>query len=122
MTGMSALAAAGCFAIVLECVPVELAAEITQTIPVPTIGIGAGASCDGQVLVFHDVMGLTRGIAPRFVRRYADLSSTIEEAARAFAKDVRSGAFPSKEEAYGGTKLSAVSSQLSAVGSRIRRP
>jgi len=96
----AALAAAGCFAIVLECVPVELAAEITQTIPVPTIGIGAGASCDGQVLVFHDVMGLTRGISPRFVRRYADLSSTIEEAARAFARDVRSGAFPSKEESY----------------------
>jgi len=95
-----ALAAAGCFAVVLEAVPADLAAEITRSISVPTIGIGAGASCDGQVLVFHDVVGLSRGIAPRFVRRYADLSSTIEEAARAFARDVKSGVFPSAQESY----------------------
>jgi 3-methyl-2-oxobutanoate hydroxymethyltransferase len=100
----SALAAAGCFAVVLECVPADLAAEITRAIPVPTIGIGAGPSCDGQVLVFHDVMGLTRDIAPRFVRRYADLSSIIEEAARAFTKDVRTGDFPNKEESYSGAR------------------
>ena len=102
----SALAAAGCFAVVLEAVPADLAAQITRSIPVPTIGIGAGASCDGQVLVFHDVMGLTRGITPRFVRRYADLSSTIEEAARAFARDVKSGDFPSREESYAASKPS----------------
>jgi 3-methyl-2-oxobutanoate hydroxymethyltransferase len=112
----AALAAAGCFAVVLECVPADLAAEITRAVPVPTIGIGAGPSCDGQVLVFHDVMGLSRGIAPRFVRRYADLSSIVEEAARAFARDVRTGDFPSKEESYSGSKLSAVGSRLSALG------
>ncbi len=101
----AALADAGCFAVVLEAVPADLAAEITRSIPVPTIGIGAGASCDGQVLVFHDVMGLSRGIAPRFVRRYADLSSAIEAAARAFTSDVKSGSFPSKEESYGMPKV-----------------
>ncbi|HEY3173849.1 MAG TPA: 3-methyl-2-oxobutanoate hydroxymethyltransferase [Thermoanaerobaculia bacterium] len=99
-----ALADAGCFAVVLECVPAPLAAEITHEIAVPTIGIGAGADCDGQVLVFHDVMGLTRHLRPRFVRRYADLSSVIEEAAKAFTKDVKSGSFPSEEESFSGGK------------------
>jgi 3-methyl-2-oxobutanoate hydroxymethyltransferase len=99
-----ALAAAGCFAIVLECVPAGLAAEITSEVPVPTIGIGAGPACDGQVLVFHDVMGLTRDLRPRFVRRYADLSASIEEAARGFTRDVKSGAFPTAEESFGGGK------------------
>src|SRR5215813_12035584 len=95
-----ALAEAGCFAVVLECVPSDLAAEITRSIPIPTIGIGAGPSCDGQVLVFHDVMGLTRNLAPRFVRRYAELGRAMEEAARAFGADVRSGSFPSREESF----------------------
>ncbi|HTY40755.1 MAG TPA: 3-methyl-2-oxobutanoate hydroxymethyltransferase [Thermoanaerobaculia bacterium] len=99
-----ALADAGCFAIVLECVPDSLAAEITREIAVPTIGIGAGAACDGQVLVFHDVVGLTRGHRPRFVRRYADLSAVIETAARAFTNDVKSGTFPSKEESFTGAR------------------
>jgi 3-methyl-2-oxobutanoate hydroxymethyltransferase len=99
-----ALADAGCFAIVLECVPAPLAAEITHEIAVPTIGIGAGADCDGQVLVFHDVMGLTRDLRPRFVRRYADLSTVIEEAAKAFTRDVKSGSFPSAEESFAGGK------------------
>jgi 3-methyl-2-oxobutanoate hydroxymethyltransferase len=115
------LSDAGCFAIVLECVPEGLAAEITRTIPVPTIGIGAGPSCDGQVLVFHDVMGLSHGVNPRFVRRYADLSTIIEEAARAYTRDVKDGSFPSQAESYAGTKLSAVSSQLSAVAGAKRR-
>jgi 3-methyl-2-oxobutanoate hydroxymethyltransferase len=96
------LAGAGCFAIVLECVPEALAAEITREIPVPTIGIGAGPHCDGQVLVFHDVVGLTRDLRPKFVRRYAEIGTAIEEAARAFAKDVKSGAFPSREESFTG--------------------
>jgi 3-methyl-2-oxobutanoate hydroxymethyltransferase len=100
----AALADAGCFAIVLECVPEGLAAEITRTIPVPTIGIGAGPSCDGQVLVFHDVMGLSRGVNPRFVRRYADLSTIIEDAARAYVSDVRTGSFPSEAESYADVK------------------
>ena len=99
-----ALAQAGCFAIVLECVPDSLAAEITQSIAIPTIGIGAGAACDGQVLVFHDVVGLTRDLRPKFVRRYADLASVIEGAARAFTQDVKNGAFPSKEESFTGAK------------------
>jgi len=106
--GAKALAEAGCFAVVLECVPDTLAAQITREIPVPTIGIGAGAACDGQVLVFHDVMGLTRDFSPRFVRRYADLSSAIEEAARAFTKDVKSGAFPSAQESFSAAKTPAL--------------
>jgi 3-methyl-2-oxobutanoate hydroxymethyltransferase len=100
----AALAAAGCFAIVLECVPDTLAAEITRAVPVPTIGIGAGPACDGQVLVFHDAMGLTRDLRPRFVRRYADLSSAISEAARSFVGDVKSGAFPTAEESFSAEK------------------
>jgi 3-methyl-2-oxobutanoate hydroxymethyltransferase len=99
-----ALADAGCFAIVLECVPDSLAAEITQEISIPTLGIGAGAACDGQVLVYHDVVGLTRDLRPKFVRRYADLSSVIGNAAKAFTQDVKSGAFPSKEETFTGAK------------------
>ncbi len=99
-----ALAEAGCFAIVLECIPDSLAAEITADLAIPTLGIGAGASCDGQVLVFHDVVGLTRDLRPRFVRKYADLSTAIENAARAFTNDVKSGAFPSREESFTGTK------------------
>ena len=99
-----ALAEAGCFAIVLECVPASLAAEITREIGVPTIGIGAGPSCDGQVLVFHDVMGLTRDLHPKFVRRYADLSSVIEEAAKAFTRDVKEGSFPNEQESFSGGK------------------
>ena len=99
-----ALAQAGCFALVLECVPDSLAMEITREIQIPTLGIGAGAGCDGQVLVFHDVVGLTRDLRPKFVRRYADLASVIEGAARAFTQDVKSGAFPSKEETFTGVK------------------
>ncbi len=99
-----ALAEAGCFALVLECVPDTLAAEITRAIPIPTIGIGAGADCDGQVLVFHDVMGLNPSFKPKFARRYADLASTITEAARAFANDVRGGAFPNEEESFSAGK------------------
>ncbi len=99
-----ALADAGCFAIVLECVPAALAAEITREIGVPTIGIGAGPSCDGQVLVFHDVMGLTRDIHPKFVRRYADLSSVIGDAAKAFTRDVKDGSFPTEQESFSGGK------------------
>jgi 3-methyl-2-oxobutanoate hydroxymethyltransferase len=103
-----ALADAGCFAIVLECVPAALAAEITREVPVPTIGIGAGASCDGQVLVFNDVMGLTRDLRPRFVRRYADLSTAIEDAAKAFTRDVRDGSFPSAEESFSSGKATTL--------------
>jgi 3-methyl-2-oxobutanoate hydroxymethyltransferase len=95
-----ALASAGCFAVVLECVPDALAAEITREIAVPTIGIGAGAGCDGQVLVFHDVMGLNPDFQPKFVRRYADLASAITQAAREFLHDVKAGDFPNSEESF----------------------
>jgi len=103
-----ALAQAGCFAIVLECVPESLATEITHEIAIPTIGIGAGAGCDGQVLVFHDVVGLSRELRPRFVRRYADLATAIEEAARAFTKDVKAGEFPSRAESFSGEKATTL--------------
>jgi 3-methyl-2-oxobutanoate hydroxymethyltransferase len=103
-----ALAEAGCFSIVIECVPAELGAQITAEVPVPTIGIGAGPSCDGQVLVFHDVVGLTRDLSPKFVRRYADLSTVIRDAARAFTRDVRTGAFPTAEESFTGEKARAL--------------
>jgi 3-methyl-2-oxobutanoate hydroxymethyltransferase len=99
-----ALADAGCFAVVLECVPETLAAEITRAISIPTIGIGAGADCDGQVLVFHDVMGMNPAWKPKFARRYADLASAIGEAARSFARDVRDGNFPSAEESFPGER------------------
>lgn len=95
-----ALSAAGCFSIVLEGVPDVVAARVTDSLDVPTIGIGAGAGCDGQVLVFHDLLGLSHGRAPKFVRRYADLAGIATEAVAAWAADVRSGAFPSDAETY----------------------
>jgi len=95
-----ALAGAGCFAIVLECVPRELAAAVTRAVPVPTIGIGAGPDCDGQVLVFHDLVGLEDRVLPRFVRRYGSLKADAVTAVAAFGADVRSGRFPSDDESY----------------------
>ncbi len=95
-----ALAAAGVFSIVLEGVPDEVARMVTEAVDVPTIGIGAGPHCDGQVLVFHDVLGLEDRIIPKFVRRYADLKAAGVEALGAFAADVRAGRFPADEESY----------------------
>ena len=95
-----ALAEAGCFSIVLECVPDAVATMVTEAVPVPTIGIGAGANCDGQVLVFHDLLGLNGGRPPKFVRRYADLRGDAIAAVAAFADDVRSGRYPSEAETY----------------------
>ncbi len=95
-----ALEDAGCFAIVLEGVPDEVARMVTDSVGVPTIGIGAGPHCDGQVLVFHDVLGFEDRIIPKFVRRYADLKAAGVDALRAFAGDVRSGRFPADEESY----------------------
>ena len=94
------LAHAGCFAIVLEGAPDRVAARVTRTVDVPTIGIGAGPDCDGQVLVFHDVLGLEHRVVPKFVRRYADLHTEGVVALRHFADDVRSGAFPTVDESY----------------------
>jgi 3-methyl-2-oxobutanoate hydroxymethyltransferase len=95
-----ALEAAGCFAIVLEAVPDEVARMVTDAIDVPTIGIGAGPHCDGQVLVFHDLLGIEDRIRPKFVRRYADLKDVAVAAMAAFADDVRTGRFPSSVESY----------------------
>jgi 3-methyl-2-oxobutanoate hydroxymethyltransferase len=91
---------AGCFAVVLEAVPAAVAARITDELSVPTIGIGSGGNCDGQVLVYHDLLGLYQGKAPRFVKRYAELAPEIQAALERFTADVRSGAFPSEEHTY----------------------
>ena len=95
-----ALSHAGCFALVLEGVPTEVAHMVTDAVDVPTIGIGAGPHCDGQVLVAHDLLGIEDRIAPKFVRRYASMKDDMVAAMAAYAADVRSGAFPSDEESY----------------------
>jgi 3-methyl-2-oxobutanoate hydroxymethyltransferase len=95
-----ALAAAGCFAIVLEGVPNEVARMVTAAVDVPTIGIGAGGDTDGQVLVYHDLLGLEDRMAPKFVRRYAELGAASVAALQAFADDVRAGRFPADDETY----------------------
>jgi len=95
-----ALEAAGCFSIVLEGVPDQVAAMVTDALRIPTIGIGAGPRCDGQVLVFHDLLGLEDRLAPKFVRRYADLRAAGVAAVAAYAADVRDGSFPSAAESY----------------------
>ncbi len=91
---------AGAFAIVLEKIPSTLAAEATRLLTIPTIGIGAGVECDGQVLVINDILGLNREFHPRFVRQYADLNTVIEQAARQYVDDVRKRDFPSADESY----------------------
>jgi 3-methyl-2-oxobutanoate hydroxymethyltransferase len=95
-----AVEAAGAFAVVLESVPRELAARITKNLHIPTIGIGAGPDCDGQILVFHDLVGLTFGHTPKFVRPYANLSAEISRAVSEYCADVRNGCFPSDAESY----------------------
>ena len=96
----TALAEAGVFALVLECMPAVLAEAITATVPVPTIGIGAGPSCDGQVLVLHDFLGLNEGHVPKFVKCYAELALEIRRALGAYRHDVESGTFPAPEQTY----------------------
>jgi 3-methyl-2-oxobutanoate hydroxymethyltransferase len=94
------LEAAGVFSLVLEAIPSDLARSITESVSMPTIGIGAGPHCDGQVLVFHDVMGLTSGRVPKFVKRYAEVGDEIRAAAAAFAADVAAGTFPDAAHSY----------------------
>jgi 3-methyl-2-oxobutanoate hydroxymethyltransferase len=94
-----ALERAGCFSVVLEAVPAPVAAHITETLSIPTIGIGAGAGCDGQVLVYHDLLGYQEG-GPRFVKQYAKLGPKIQAALERYAEDVRSGAFPEARHTY----------------------
>ena len=96
-----ALADAGVFSLVLECVPGELAGIVTRSVSVPTIGIGAGPGCDGQVLVIHDMLGLFTGLKPKFVKRYAELGTSAVQAVECYAAEVREGKFPAPEHEYG---------------------
>ena len=95
-----ALAEAGCFAVTLEKVPAALAKQVTESISVPTIGIGAGPHCDGQVLVVADMLGMTQGFSPRFLRRYADLNTIMTDAIGQYVTDVKRGDFPNESESY----------------------
>jgi 3-methyl-2-oxobutanoate hydroxymethyltransferase len=95
-----ALAEAGVFALVLEKIPAALAQRVTQDLPIPTIGIGAGPHCDGQVLVLYDMLGLNKAFSPRFLRRYADLHSIVVQACKQYIQDVKSRDFPSQAESY----------------------
>jgi len=94
---------AGCFSIVLEKIPAKLAERVSKELDIPTIGIGAGAGCDGQVLVLHDMLGLNKGFNPRFLRRYADLHSNMTDAVQQYISDVKSKDFPNDDEQYGGS-------------------
>ena len=91
---------AGCFDIVLEKITAELAKQVSESVNIPTIGIGAGGECDGQVLVLHDMLGITTDFSPRFLRRYLNLEEQIEDALKQFCEDVRSKEFPNKDESY----------------------
>jgi 3-methyl-2-oxobutanoate hydroxymethyltransferase len=94
------LEAAGCFAVVLEKIPRELAKRVSEAIDIPTIGIGAGPDCDGQVLVLHDLLGITMDFSPRFLRRYLNLADEIDGAIKQYCDDVRQGEFPNESESY----------------------
>ena len=95
-----ALENAGCFSIVFEKIPAELAKKVTKSLSIPTIGIGAGPDCDGQVLVLHDMLGMTKDFSPRFLRRYANLGEIIDLAVKQYIVDVRSSEFPNEDEKY----------------------
>ena len=100
MEDAKALEEAGCFSVVFEKIPSELAKQVSEALTIPTIGIGAGPDCDGQVLVLHDMLGITKDFSPRFLRRYADLGSMTEDAVKQYVSDVRSMDFPNEEERY----------------------
>jgi 3-methyl-2-oxobutanoate hydroxymethyltransferase len=95
-----AVEAAGAFAVVLEGIPMELAREITASLSIPTIGIGAGVHCDGQVLVIHDILGLCEKYSPKFVKRYADVSETIRSGIEEYIREVKGGEFPDEEHSF----------------------
>jgi len=91
---------AGAYAVVMECVPEGLAREITETLSIPTIGIGAGIDCDGQVLVMHDVLGLLKGFRPKFVKHYVNLQEIVDQAVKEYIEEVQKGTFPGKEHVF----------------------
>lgn len=99
-TDIKKLQDAGCFSVVLEKIPASLAKEVTASVHIPTIGIGAGSSCDGQVLVVNDMIGLTKGFTPRFLRQYLNMFDQINGAVQSYIKDVKSGDFPNEKEQY----------------------
>ena len=103
-----AVEAAGAFAVVLECIPLDLAGEITARLSIPTIGIGAGVHCDGQVLVLHDLIGLSNAWTPRFAKRYAEVGREVVRAAGEYVREVKEGAFPSEAQAFQPQKPAAV--------------
>ncbi len=103
-----ALEAAGCYALVLECIPAELARVITQSLKIPTIGIGAGPHCDGQVLVFHDLLGLETGLKPRFVKRFAEVGQAASAGVQAYVSEVKGGTFPAEEHSFHAQSLRLV--------------
>jgi 3-methyl-2-oxobutanoate hydroxymethyltransferase len=95
-----ALEAAGACAVVLELIPAGLAQRISAALTIPTVGIGAGPGCDGQVLVLHDMLGLNEGFSPKFLKRYAELGTSVRDAVKAYAGEVRGGDFPAKEHGF----------------------
>ena len=100
MEDAMALQEAGCFSIVFEKIPADLAKKVSESLDIPTIGIGAGPHCDGQVLVLHDMLGITKDFSPRFLRRYSDVGGAVDKAVRDYIDDVRGGSFPAQEESY----------------------
>ena len=114
-----ALAHAGCYSLVLEGIPAELATEITASLAIPTIGIGAGVGCDGQVLVCYDLLGMNPNFKPKFVKAYAELHGQITAAVEAFAADVRAGAFPAEEHSFHGD-LRVIKSSPDASYGKVR--
>jgi len=109
---------AGAFAVVLEGMPMDLAAEVTQRLSIPTIGIGAGPHCDGQILVVHDVLGLFERFTPKFVKRYGDLAGAARKALQDYASEVRTGAFPGEEHSF---LLRAENGNAGEAGKRKKR-
>ena len=100
MEDAMALQEAGCFSVVFEKIPADLAKKVSEALDIPTIGIGAGPHCDGQVLVLHDMLGITKDFSPRFLRRYSDVGGAVDKAVRDYIDDVRGGSFPAEEESY----------------------
>lgn len=111
-----ALEEAGCYALVLEGIPMELAQEITAELRIPTIGIGAGPHCDGQVLVIHDLLGMDPSFKPKFVKRYADLHSVVGDAVRAYLSEVREGSFPDDAHSFHATKAKSAEAEAERLG------